>query len=299
VLDAVERLAVPSSADAAWSAHARVDEVDDGFALTLSVDTDRGQTSRSLRSPSCDSLARAAALVIAVDLDPVAVAQGLAESESVPPPLPAPTQAAPDPSPPRRASPPSRPRTPRPPPSPPLDAPPARAVHMGARPEASLGTGLLPGLGGAAVGGALVLFGARPWRVEAGGAYRFARTAPADGRDDAGGELWIASAIARGCGVLRPGPLQLPICGGLELGAVHGEGFGPAVQSQSSTQLWVALVPSVAVLWSPRPWVGLYARVEAALSVRRPAVHLDGIGEVYRVGAVGASGSIGVEMRFF
>jgi hypothetical protein len=295
VTDAVSRLAADGAATPSASARATVTQTAEGYALELSVSTEAGTTRRNLASGSCESLARAAALIIAVELDPVAAAANLETRpapELPPPPLPAIEPPTPPPAVLDVRPPPVRPTAPR------SREPAPATVHLAIRPEAALGTGLLPGAIGGAVGGAVAVFGDRAWRIEAGGAYSFPRRAVAPS-SDAGGDFWMATGVVRGCGVFAAGPVRLPLCGGLEAGGVRGTGFGADVDTARVTQAWVALQPSVGLMWAPRPWIALVGRLEAPLSLRRPAFHLDGIGEVHRVGAVGARGTLGLEVRFF
>lgn len=312
---------MPDASATTVRAHARVQAEGDGFRLELRIEDGARVESRSVFSRDCDALARATGLVVAVAIDPVEVARRIGEpavAETTTPPEPAPL---PDPA----VLPPA--------PAPQVDrvgssasaahAPPPRdrthdrthdrtddrtrdrtgrlPVRLGARPELLVGGGLLPGPVSLGVAGTASAFGRkRPWRAEIAGAYWFARRATIVGAPSAGGEIWLAYARGSGCWVPGVRRIEIPICGGVDLGAAGGRGFGEGVDTRSNTDLFVGSHAGVGVMWAPIPALALFARVEGVVALRRPGFRIDGVGDeaVHRIGAAGASGAVGLEVRF-
>jgi hypothetical protein len=283
-------------------AEAHVLEEADTFALQLRIDDGMRTETREVRSRDCDALARATGLVIAVAIDPVQVAR----SPQVASPTVAPEIEPPavlDPSPlavPDRPAPRSRVDTPR------AEAPERDRqelpVRFGLRPELLVGGGLLPGVVGLGVAGTFAVLGrARPWRAELGGAYWFPRRATIADTPTAGGDIWLAHARATGCGVPSLPRVEFPICAGLDVGAAGGRGFGEGVVTRTDADLFVGLHAGVGAAWAPIPALALFARVEGVVALNRPAFMVEGVGteNVHRVGAAGAAGAFGLEVRFF
>lgn len=321
----VEAYTAAGTETAVVPARGRIEASAGGFVLELEVDDGSGAGARRLEHEDCEALARAAALIVAVAADPVAVAQRVRVQEvGVVPdlvaPVPTPDEAirtspepqAPDPAPapPQPEDPPAQTQREPPPPDRPErpDRPRLRpgtrtregGVRMGLRPEVGVGLGVLPGVAGVGVGGVVALLGRAAWRVEAGGHYWPTRTAVTEpGADQAGGRLRMGTGAVRGCWSPSLRRIELPVCGGLELGGVVGRGFGDGIASQRQVELWLGVPVGLGVAWAPLRWLAIGGRIEAVIGLRRPGFHLDGVGEVYRAGAVGARATFGVEVRFF
>jgi hypothetical protein len=205
---------------------------------------------RTLEGRDCATLTEAVALVVAVHLDAVAAAGVIAGEEtsnrrSVPPVVPPPVRAGslsseredPTSTTVSRASD-SRPRAP--------SRPRPRAL-------ASVGVagevGVLPR--GAA---ALELAGGVGWpraRVEVGGLASLGPDGASERLAEVGGRFRLFTAVVRGCGVPGRERVELPLCGGLELGDLRATGTGlrrPATVDAP----WVAVVASARPQWSPR-----------------------------------------------
>ncbi|WP_437759646.1 hypothetical protein [Sorangium sp. So ce1389] len=118
-------------------ARAQVTRASDGrFALTLRTETRDATGERALSAPTCEALAGAAALVIALGFDPAAVTSVPAETPTAGPPSPPP--AAPAAAPPLPAAPAAAPPLPAAPAAaPPLPAAPAAAPPLPAAPAAA------------------------------------------------------------------------------------------------------------------------------------------------------------------
>jgi hypothetical protein len=172
------------------------------------------------------------------------------------------------------------------------------SVRAGVSPFVAVGGGALPG---ASIGFGLgvATFGRRWWRVELAGAGWLPRRAEVDGAPLFGADLWMAGGSLRGCGVPRTGSVEFPICAGAELDAWVARGRGPALDGDlRQVQLYVAAVVAAGAIVQLRPWLALAARAELLVSLRSPAVHIDGVGFVFRAQPVGGRLVLGPELRF-
>lgn len=110
-------------------------------------------------------------------------------------------------------------------------------------------------------------------------------------------ELRVVTGIVRGCPVGRRGRVEFPVCGGLEVGVVHGRGVD-LEDNDEARQLLVGLLLAPAVLFAPHPRVGLMGIVEGAVYVVRPKFTTTDAGSV----SSSAFGSVrflaALELRF-
>ncbi|AKU96088.1 hypothetical protein AKJ09_02752 [Labilithrix luteola] len=176
------------------------------------------QGRRTLSAASCDRLASATALVIALTIDP---------DLQVEPPAP-----------------------PEPPPKPPEPATPApspahdddsssltmNGPRIGVRVAAVGGVGSLPSAtGGVGLGLSLNL---RPWRFEAYGEGWLPRSETASSPEGAGGDFSLLDVGVRGC-VTSNGRIFVGACAGIEVDRVHAQGFG-ITREDTASRLWLA-----------------------------------------------------------
>ena len=300
---ALARLLEGSAIDAPIRVDATVERTADGWSIETDFDAGPERAGqRTFQAPSCRTVTQAAALAIAIAVDPGVLDRWVPMAET--PQLPAAPQV-PEPREPEASAP------------EPLEAPlelgpiervepVASASGEGARREpSSRWRGLVgiagsvdggavpgPGLGIAAAAGAL----RRGFRGEVVGGYRFAtrQAAPADPRVGGAFTRWWVGA--RGCGVPRLGAVELPLCAGLEGGRTVGRGIGLR-DSRTSAQPWWAAVVEAGVAWPVRPWLALTARATLAVPLLRQEFTIDGLGLVHRVGPVEGRGTLGVELR--
>lgn len=256
------------------------------LVLSLRTETTEGAREREMSGQTCEVLVEAAALVIASALDP-SLAFGPEPTEPEPEPdydhdsLPEciPFDAMPEPE---------LDLEPEPEPaSPPL----AGTVRVAA--TGSLGP--LPSAApGVEVTAGLVR---RHARVELGFDYFFARrVALADG-DDRGGEIGLWTLTTRGCWAPSVSILELPVCGGLQVGPMRGEGYG--VGAPTTTRLaWVAAEAGGALVIRGLPLVDVWVGADLVVPLTRPGFLLDELGLVHRSGRVGGEASVGLEVRF-
>lgn len=268
VLDAVTRaLGSSTTADVgALRARAVVESTGSGFRVRLS--TPSGE--RALDADTCDQLAEAVALILALAIEP---ARGAAPKEE----RVAPAEVA-------------------------RDARSERPVGSAGRaPLLALGAGQLADVGtlpGAAIG-AEIFAGIRvpPLRVEVAGAF-WAPQRESVGSSNAGGELTLLSGVAHGC--------LLPVLGRFELGGCIGAGvdsmsataFGPIVASRGSGA-WAVVAGEARVGVSLLPWLALHAGLGLHVPVTRPSFVIEGVGQVHRPAPVSGRQAVTLEARFF
>jgi hypothetical protein len=270
--------------------------------LTLSG-TVQGQ--RSLSADSCDAAARAAALVIALAVNPEAASR-LSEKLLAPvaaePPPPAP--AAEEPAPP----------APEPPlpvlpngrlPEVVLGDPPVRYIDRSPRLEFGAGAtgefGLLPefSFGVAAAAGLkadwfrteleLALFPSR---------YTSYRAAP-----NFGGRFAMGSLSLRTCARLLDHEVSAHLCGALRGHQLRAEGEATSEVGEDERARFATFkrnaAPASATLgglfaWPSRSWIALQTRAEAVFPLSRPEFVIEGLGRVHRPEAVGVTALLGV-----
>src|SRR5690606_20695958 len=224
----------------------------DRWRASLSLTDADGRSQRSFSAASCEALADATALIVAVTLDPVAVASSHASvgsTEPEPPETEPEPKTEPKPEPEAVIEAPDRPpidltidatSEPEPEPGWPEDLRVGLSLHggVGWSPIAAV-TGL--------VGGRLALLGPR-WRAELGG--RWATPRRIESNDGAGVfDAWVIEG--RGCFSPTVRALEFPLCPGVELGSVRGRGVPPTVDGARRSFLWVAPGLSQGLSWAP------------------------------------------------
>jgi hypothetical protein len=221
-----------------------------GFGLVLTIRDAEGTHERRLEAPACEELSHAAALIVALAINPALLAThsdpgGQAQNANVaqpsnPPPNPSPANegapvAAPD----------ARLRA-----APSLSAPlTTKSVQVTPRAGATdvvawrfglsefVALGTLPGTNlGTALFGALQL---NPWRIEA--AVSQLRAEADATKPSAGAAFALYRVAARGCWLAAQAAWRLGPCAGAELGLAHGRGYGVDV-SQTQNGLWAAAI---------------------------------------------------------
>lgn len=270
------------------------------WTLVLQLVRQGGQDTRRLTDGECQGLAEAAAVVIAVAIDPLAALVDPNEpvpedrvEEAVPEDSLVPEVVVPAPAPAPRVE-------------PVVVVPVAAAAPRGGERLAlsvKLGGGvgfarLLPGVHGVVdVGLAL---GRRWWRVEASGL--FVPPVRADsGASGIGGVFRVGAGEVRGCGVpaVADGRVGFPLCAGLQLGAMHGQGAGDGLEStQQARSLWAAVRVGPAIRWRPRGGrVALWLGIDVLASLTRPKFVTAGGVTVHEAARLGGQASLGVEVR--
>lgn len=287
------------------SATVRVERRKTGdYAAELVVASEGHRSERTLTAAQCGALAEATALVIAVTVDP---AQALDDAQPPVEPVEPPTIPEPE------ASAAVQPRTTeedtlaehtapastsarlpseRP-------APRARArsritgVHV--RALGGLDYGALPSITGA-IGAAVGAHG-RWFRFEAIGSWAFARTAAVPSVPSASARVGLWAIAVRACGVPAWRFVELPLCGGVEGGALEGQGTGATEHAARARRPWVAasLGPALAIV--PIPRIAILIGTDVVVPLWR-AQFVIGDRRVHRPAPVGFRAGLGIELRF-
>jgi hypothetical protein len=229
----------------------------------------------TLVAKKCRALADAMALKVALAVDPMAVVDAV--------------QAPPEPSPNvPHAAPPERAR-------PAMHAPARLRPQVGLRLVGDVGTGPLPGVTpGAGLYGSLQF---PSFRVELGAQAFWGGVARYATPESVGADLQVFMGAARGCVTPGSGRWLFPICGGLELGMMRGQGFG-VDRAGSSSGLWggVAIGPAMQFRTSQR--LSLWVEADATLTLLRPEFHIRNLPTLYAPAAGGSRASAGFELNF-
>jgi hypothetical protein len=278
------------------SVRAQVELVADaaGYMATVTVE---GAT-RTLQAGDCETLGRAAALVVAVSLDPVATAAVVlgSRAETEPDPVETAIDAAREqditsetetaarrtrlvradmPSP-------SEPRGPAP--------EPGHWLAVGG----GIGLALVP-----AVAGAVRLGYAHDrggLRLQADATYATPRTITYPAEPDVGGRFQSVGLGARACFAPAAGRVAIPLCGGLEAATVLGRGTG-FPNARRPVGVWIGGLASATALVRVHPRVALMAGADLLVSLRRPAFHVGARETLFRSPPIGIRGLLGLELR--
>jgi len=241
------------------------------FTLELWFAAGAREERRTLTADRCAALVDAAALLLAVAIDEMA-----AQAPEPAPPEPAPSEhvpieatvplvEAPAPVVEEAASPPIVPERA------PATAPRSRVGGF-VRPQGGLVLGAVPGATGAVGLGLGVLW--RRARLELQPMFVAPRTAVKEGREV---RAFLVAVAALGCYRVGRGALEVPLCGGLEGGVMHGAASGP--DGVSAVGGWFAALASAGAVWRVHPRVGLWTGVQGSASVWRPSFVLRGPGQ--------------------
>ncbi len=279
----------------------RIDASAQGWTLTLTTKVGNLTDERSLDANDCTVLADAAALVAVVMLDPVVAAATIernadeaSEVPSPPPDEPPPTPPAPlETDPPPETDPEPEPLpTRRPSPARPFAATRVRAGgEFGAVPG---GTGVFDlgvAVGGWGPGGVL--------RAELVGSYSVGRPIRSD---NATVRIHLGSATPRLCASIDAGPIQVPLCAGLEIGAMRATSDAPA--GGTTNTLWLAFQAEPGVRWAFSPRASLWVSGQVFVPLRFPDFELTDpvddtrVEAVYSPPPVGVRGLAGIELQF-
>jgi hypothetical protein len=275
VLAEVARLlggTIPSPRGGAVAARAQV-EHGQGWSVAITT-RHAGQTGRrAIETGSCQEVADATALIIALMVDPDAVAAHAQDPKLDQPPS---TAVA----------------------TPPKPTTKARAIGLlaGIHTQASLGT--LPGLD-VGVGAGLALTGQR-WRMELRGTYGLRRDQVAHASAPAGadGQFSFVGGALTGCFNLGQDAVDFGPCADAEWGVVSAKGVGVSVGFPARTT-WVALGAGGYVAVAIGPHVNIPLHIDILAPLLRPEyVFKDVEGRVYQAPPVGARIHTGIAWRF-
>lgn len=308
----------PDDADALVAVSASVTRADArSWTVALELRGPSGLEQRSFVAESCAVAIEATALVLAVAVDPIAVAQTLdahAEAEAEPdaqPPEPDAQPPEPD-----SASEPDPPREPTPGPPMPLsdppdprddglilnlpadDSPPAPARPRVVRVGLALigGGGYGPLTAGLGELGARVAILGRSWRVEARGLWRPPVRTAIEGR----GFIDVDGGLGglRGCGVLRADAarLEFPLCAGVEGGAARATAGGQIPNARQATQPYVGVELGPGLAWAPLDRLAVGIELGAVVPLGFGGFSLGGQTQLANL-PIGVRALLGIELR--
>jgi len=158
-----------------------------------------------------------------------------------------------------------------------------------------VGFGPLPGVTPAAGVAASVL--GKAWRVDLVGRTWLRGQARAEEAPEAGVDFALGAVGARGCPVPAIGPVELPVCAGIDGGVIRAEGVG-VEGANVAHRLWLAVSFGPALVWPMTRHFALRFEAEAAVPLLRPGFTIENLGLVYRVPRSAASAWLGLEFRF-
>lgn len=306
VLAEVTRLLGRDHARSSIQAEATVDKSGDGHRLRVILRGDKTPRVRELTAPTCEELGDAAALILALAIDPSAVASApprAVESDAGAPPSPPPSVdagvAQKEPS-----APPSAP--PKDPPRP----PPRRSAAAEGPPPApkSLRTHAQIGLEIGAFRGAIpraqvgLAFAMPPLRLEVAGMFAWGGRISAPSVPTAGAELWLAGGSLSGCFERAlEGDARAPsaaLCAFFEAAPVSAASFG-VTSPDRAVAPWIAPGAQLLVRWPFSRRAALRLDVGLAIPVVELSFNIEGLGRVHRIGAVSGRSGLGVELDIF
>lgn len=275
-----------------------------GHVATVTVD---GAT-RTLHAEDCETLARAAALVVAVSLDPLATAAVGLEDErgELEPPRGRAGEVGPtaerEPSRSRRRSDetapssPARRRTTWGRADMPPRADPRSSQHdrhfLGA--SGGIALALVPSLTGAVRLG--YAFERDVLRLQAHATYATPRTVVYPTEPTVGGRFQSVALGVQACFAPSTRRIGVPLCGGVEGGPIVGQGLG-VTNPRSPVGAWIGALASGSVIVRLSPRLALTAGADVLVSLRRPAFHVGARETLFRVPPAGLRALAGLELR--
>jgi hypothetical protein len=272
----------------------------EGWRISLALEpgsTAEATVRRTLEGRDCATLTEAVALVVAVHLDAVAAA-GVIMTATTGEPRPRPPSSPARSLPPASAPPSSA--APQLSAAPPLASDASARASSRSRPRGVLGIAAAGELGvlprGAA---ALELAGGVAWprvRLELGGLASVGPDGTSEQLSAVGGRFRLFTGLLRACGVPSRGRLELPLCGGLELGDLRATGTG--LQRPATVDaLWVAAVGSARPQWALGSRLAVGALLDLVVPLRRHRFATPEAGPVHEVAPVAVRLGVHVELR--
>ena len=291
-----------ASPDERVLARVTVTDSGDGLQAELHLTTTAGDSRRVMQAGSCAEIEGAVALVVATTLDPLMDLRERSSSRVELSPMPRIEVPVREPT----VEPESEPDEPEPEPEPAdlgeivaVDEPAADArtpVTVHATVASGVTGGLLPSAGPHLEVGLGV--GMRRWRLTLLGHHAFVRRTSVRDVPDAFVVLQSWGVGAIGCGVPGTGRIEVPLCAGVEGGAIVGRGRGEGLSyAASGARPWMAAVARVGFHFSitSRLWLVVDAHGDAV--ALRPAFHVEGVGRVHLASRVAGRAVLGFGVR--
>jgi hypothetical protein len=236
-----------------------------GWTLSLATDLDGVVGERSLSGMSCESLAEAAALMLALILNPELA---ISAPPAAPPPPPPPPAVVPE-------------RWPHP------------RWRLGA--HGGIQTGTIQELSSAFALTLGVAWGRLSLRLMPG--FSLPQDVYVDSEQGLGGRLWLGSAAALGCWSAALGWMALSPCLGVEVTRMKGRGLG-VLQPRATSVYWSSAELGLFAGLPVGHGVHLELGALGILPLHRPTVYLDEIGRVSRPSVLGVKALGGLAWLF-
>lgn len=284
VASRVARSDKANAKDEPLDAEGTVERKDDRFRLTLR--TKRGDTrgERTLEASTCEGLADATAVVLAVAIAPPD------DSPDTPAPTVVKTEAPKatiDPAAGRDAD---RPAT----------APESRDVLRDH--ELALGAALTTDTGSlpATAAGATISVAWTPgrFRLEGIGALYGSQTRTTE-NGAAGADLSLLVFGGRACWAALTQPIEIGPCLGGSAAILSANGFGAKEENFDTGGRWATASAGAQIRFPIASWLALRGGVDALAAVTRPRFVVEGEGAVHRPSALGLRAQLGAELLFF
>ena len=134
-------------------------------------------------------------------------------------------------------------------------------------------------------------------RAELVGLYAIGREATSP---NARTRVHLGALAPRFCASLPAGPVEIPLCGGVEIGAMRADTTG-----STTNALWLAAHAEPGVRWAFADRVSLWVSAQVVVPMRYPDFELidattgDRSEGVYQPSPVAARGLLGFEFRLF
>jgi hypothetical protein len=244
---------------------------------------------RELRARSCVELRDAAAVVLAVTIDPLVPLADPPTRPVEPEPEPEPEpELEPEPEPEAEPKPVA--------PQPEAQTPGRRSQELAVvlRIAGGIQYRALPSI----AGGPVLALGLwrRALRAELVGAWWLTGTTHFDVAPEVGATLSLGWVAPRVCGVPSVGRVAFPLCAGIELGGMRAAAFGTA-DARTRTLAWVApeLGGATHVQLS-RP-LALWIGVDGVIPLVRPSFIISSLGELHRTPPFAFQALLGLEIR--
>lgn len=260
-----------------------IEQIGERYVLELELRLPTGALRKRIEATECAVLASAAALVMAVMLDPTAVVETVDAA--------APPEVAPVVPPPVVVPVPPVVPAPVPPPIPRTKPMPQATLRLSA-----LGSfGAMPRFGAALAGAIGVRVGRARAELVALGELPQRTRHPREPIAGARVDLW--SVGGRGCFAPAVKKVDFPLCAGFEGGRIRARGFGLQI-ARRAVAPWLAAPFGAAVMWAPIPRLALGGGVDGWIAMTRPTFEIEDLGVVHHVSRAGVRVHLGVELRF-
>jgi hypothetical protein len=245
---------------------ARADVRSDATGWHVVLETTVGE--RRLDAPSCDEIARAVALVLALAIDREAITPETAGGGARALPAPAPALR------------PASRRTP---------------LRGGLGVAAAADVGTLP----APAAGVSVAVGLRPdrWRLEVTATYWAPQSAALGGTANVGGDFRLLGGGASVCRAALRWPLEVAACARAEGGILSGTGTGVSTPKTAQSPFWTVLAGVTAALPFGRR-AALRIDADLGWNPLRPTFALEPYGTVHQPAVIVGRARLGAEVLF-